>query len=76
VLWGTYYWNLAVREGLPLSSDCIDLRGEMCQWLRARVGTVEDCAGRLGVSAGPLRFAGRGGRRLAGLAAVLQAVCA
>jgi tRNA-uridine aminocarboxypropyltransferase len=75
VLWGTFYRNLAVREGLPLSPDCIDLRGEMCQWLRARVGTVEDCAGRLGVSAGPLRFPGRGGRRLAGLAAVLQAVC-
>jgi DTW domain-containing protein YfiP len=76
VLWGTYYRNLAEREGLSISSDCIDLRGEMCQWLRARVGTVEDCAGRLGVDAGSLRFAGRGGRRLAALAAVLQAVCA
>jgi DTW domain-containing protein YfiP len=77
VLWGTYYRNLAVREGLPLSPDCIDLRGEMCQWLRARVGTVEECAGRLGVNAvAPPRFVGRGGRRLAGLAAVLQAVCA
>jgi hypothetical protein len=75
VLWGTFYRNLAVREGLPLSPDCIDLRGEMCQWLRARVGTVEDCARRLGVSAGPSRLAGRGGRRLAGLSAVLQAVC-
>jgi DTW domain-containing protein YfiP len=74
VLWGTFYRNLAVREGLPLSPDCIDLRGEMCQWLRARVGTVEDCAGRMGLPAGPLRFAGRGGRRLAGIAAVLQAV--
>jgi hypothetical protein len=75
VLWGTFYRNLAVQEGLPLSPDCIDLRGEMCQWLRVRVGTVEDCAGRLGVGPTPLRIAGRGGRRLAGLAAVLQAVC-
>jgi DTW domain-containing protein YfiP len=76
VLWGTFYRNLAAQEGLPLSPDCIDLRGEMAQWLRVRVGTVEDCAGRLGVSALASSLAGRGGRRLAGLAAVLQAVCA
>ncbi|HXU83592.1 MAG TPA: tRNA-uridine aminocarboxypropyltransferase [Polyangia bacterium] len=74
VLWGTFYRNLAIGEGLPLSPDCIDLRGEMNQWLRVRVGTVEECAGRLGVSASP-SLAGRGGRRLAGLFAVLRAVC-
>lgn len=76
VLWGTFYRDLAMGEGLPLSPDCIDLRGEMSQWLHARVGTIEDCTGRLGVAASDLGFAGRGGRRLAGLAAVLQTVCA
>jgi DTW domain-containing protein YfiP len=76
VLWGTFYRDLAVAEGLPLSVDCIDLRGEMSQWLRARVGTIDECTRRLGVSMPAGRFAGRGGRRLAGLTAVLQAVCA
>jgi len=76
VLWGTFYRDLALGEGLPLSGDCIDLRGEMSQWLRCRVGTIEECSRRLGVPEVPRRFAGRGGRRLAGLTAVLQAVCA
>jgi hypothetical protein len=76
VLWGTFYRDLATREGLSLSANCIDLRGEMSQWLRARVGTIEDCLARLAISAPTSELAGRGGRRLAGLAAVLQAVCA
>jgi DTW domain-containing protein YfiP len=76
VLWGTFYRDLATREGLPLSPECIDLRGEMSQWLRARVGTIEECARRIGLDAVAPSFDGRGGRRLASLAAVLQAVCA
>jgi hypothetical protein len=76
VLWGTFYRDLAVEEGLPLSPDCIDLRGELSQFLRERVGTIEECTRRLGVVEVARRFAGRGGRRLAGLTAVLQAVCA
>jgi DTW domain-containing protein YfiP len=75
VLWGTFYRDLALREGLPLGTDCIDLRGEMSQWLRARVGTIEECTTRFDVHPVP-RFPGRGGRRLAGITAVLQAVCA
>ena len=75
VLWGTFYRDLALGEGLPLAPDCIDLRGEMSQWLRARVGTIEECTRRFDVHPLP-RFAGRGGRRLAGITAVLQAVCA
>jgi hypothetical protein len=47
----------------------------MSQWLRARVGTIEECTLRLGVAPSSLGFEGRGGRRLAGLAAVLKAVC-
>lgn len=76
VLWGTFYRDLAAGEGLPLSGNCIDLRGEVSQLLRARVGTIEECARRLGVHEVQPRFAGRGGRRLAELTAVLQAVCA
>jgi DTW domain-containing protein YfiP len=76
VLWGTFYRDLAEGEGLPLSPDCIDLRGEMSQWLRVRVGTVEECTRHLGVESAVVNVAGRGGRRLAGLTAVLQAVCA
>jgi DTW domain-containing protein YfiP len=76
VLWGTFYRDLAAREGLSLSSNCIDLRGEMSQWLRGRVGTIDECLRRLAVEVPPAELAGRGGRRLAGLAAVLHAVCA
>jgi DTW domain-containing protein YfiP len=77
VLWGTFYRDLAEREGLALSSICIDLRGEMAQWLRGRIGTIEECTRRLGIApVAPGALNGRGGRRLAGLAAVLQAVCA
>jgi DTW domain-containing protein YfiP len=76
VLWGTFYRDLARGEGLPLSPDCIDLRGEMSQWLRARVGTIEDCTRRLGVAPCDLGVFGRGGRRLGGLLAVVRAVCA
>jgi DTW domain-containing protein YfiP len=76
VLWGTFYRDLAVDEGLPLSPICIDLRGEMSQWLHGRVGTIDECTRRLGIAPATGVLAGRGGRRLAGLTAVLQAVCA
>jgi hypothetical protein len=76
VLWGTFYRDLALREGLPLSPDCIDLRSEMAQWLRGRVGTIEDCVQRMGLPPVVGPFGGRGGRRLGGLLAILQAICA
>jgi DTW domain-containing protein YfiP len=76
VLWGTFYRDLAVREGLPLGPVCIDLRGEMSQWLRGRVGTIEECLRRMSIQPSPAPLGGRAGRRLAGLTAIVQSVCA
>ncbi|MGZ3441309.1 MAG: tRNA-uridine aminocarboxypropyltransferase, partial [Polyangia bacterium] len=76
VQWGSFYTNLAASEGLKLARR-IDLRGELTQSsLRPRGGTLEECAVQLGTTVTPLGLDGRGGRRLAALVSVLEAICA
>lgn len=73
--WGSFYTSLAAADGLTLTPRRIDLRGELTQSsLRLRGGTLEDCAARLGLSIDPLGLDGRGGRRLAALAAIASAL--
>ena len=75
VQWGTFYANLARSDGVALPQQRIDLRGELTQSsLRQRGGTLEECVARLGAPVISLGLDGRGGRRLAALVAVLQAL--
>jgi hypothetical protein len=75
VLWGTYYRNLAVVDGLPLPFPSIDLRVEVSNLLRRRIGTLESCTAALDAPPFPIGLDGRGGRRLAALVGVLESIC-
>ncbi len=71
VHWGAFYRELAAGDGLQLAPGGFELRAAITQSLRRRVGTLEECASVLGITVSPLGLAGRGGRRLAALAAVV-----
>lgn len=74
VHWGVYYTRLAARDGLPLPTRSFDLRRELSQMSRQRVGTIEQGLARLAVEAPVLAPQGRGGRRLAALVAMVTAL--
>lgn len=77
VHWGSFQLALAAGEGLPMPRRRFDLRGELTQAaLRPPGGTLEDCVAQLGAPPPPLGFAGRGGRRLSALAALLSELVA
>ena len=74
VMWGTYYRDLALADGLPLSVPSMNLRDEVSRLLRRRFGTVEASMDPLGATPTPLALAGRGGRRLAALVGALESL--
>jgi hypothetical protein len=74
VMWGTYYRDLAVADGLPLAVPSMNLRDEVSRLLGLRFGTVEASMASLGAAPAPLALAGRGGRRLAALVGALQSL--
>jgi DTW domain-containing protein YfiP len=74
VAWGGFYRTLAASDGLALAPGGLELRAAVTQLLRRRLGTIEECAEVLGVEVSPLPLAGRGGRRLAALRAVVAAL--
>jgi DTW domain-containing protein YfiP len=74
VQWGMYYGELAAGEGLAVGGGRLDLRAEVSQMLRRRLGTVEACADVLNAAFAPPPGRGRGARRLAALVAVLRAL--
>jgi DTW domain-containing protein YfiP len=73
VQWGTYYGELAAGDGLAVGGR-LDLRAEVSQMLRQRLGTVEACAGVLAAAFAAPPGRGRGSRRLAALVAVVCAL--
>ena len=77
VQWGHYYSALAARDGLDLGSfdeDAIDLRPEVSQILKRRLGGVEQCLPALGLPPAIAALQGRGGGRLAALVAAVTAL--
>ena len=72
VMWGTYYRDLALADGLPLSVPSMNLRIEASRVLRRRFGTVEASLSSLGAKPTPLALSGRGGRRLSALVGALE----
>ena len=71
-VWGHYAVDLVEAEGLPLPAARLDLRPAVNAHLGARPRTIEDCAAHLEVGA-PASFAmGRGGARMAALAAIVE----
>jgi DTW domain-containing protein YfiP len=74
VQWGTFYGALAASDGLDLTTPAMDLRSEISQLLRRRMGTIDDCVAFLDTTPRSLGGAGRGGRRLDGMMAVLAAL--
>jgi DTW domain-containing protein YfiP len=74
VMWGTYYRDLALADGLPLSVPSMNLRDEVSRLLRRRFGTVEASMESLGATPVPLALPGRGGRRLAALVGALESL--
>jgi DTW domain-containing protein YfiP len=74
VMWGTYYRDLALADGLPLSVPSVNLRDEVSRLLRRRFGTVEASMESLGAAPSPLALAGRGGRRLSALVGALESL--
>lgn len=74
VMWGTFYRNLAVADGLPLVFPSVDLRIEASRLMRRRFGAIEKSMDPLGAIPAPLTLSGRGGRRLAALVGALDAL--
>ena len=72
VVWGTYYRDLAVADGLELALPTVDLREEASRILRRRLGTLDRCAAALDATPARLGLAGRGGRRLDALVGALE----
>jgi DTW domain-containing protein YfiP len=73
--WGSFPRDLAVRDGvLSPELPVIDLRTESAQWLHRKAGPVEAMAAALGGQAKSNLGQGRGGLRLANLAAVIRYV--
>lgn len=73
VQWGNFYATLATEAGVPISSRRIDVRGELSQTAqRQRGGTLEECTIKLDAPPVPLPIAGRAGRRLAALVALIE----
>jgi DTW domain-containing protein YfiP len=72
VVWGTFYRDLAAKDGLPLPRPTIDLREEAARALRRRLGNLDTCGTALGAAPTPLGLAGRGGRRLDALVGALE----
>jgi DTW domain-containing protein YfiP len=70
--WGHYAPALFVASGGYLPDRRVDLRAAARDFERARVGTLEEHLGRVGLAAGPPLAPGRAGRRLAQIAAVTR----
>jgi DTW domain-containing protein len=73
VTWGRYYRDLATTDGLALP-PALDLRAEVSQALRRRVGTLEEATTALGATPAALGITGRGGRRLAAMTGILKSL--
>jgi DTW domain-containing protein YfiP len=84
--WGSFYRDLAASEGLPGPMGRLDMRAEVSQAFRKRLGAVEDCAAALeALRSRPerdfdhgsralcatLALSGRAGRRLSALVSVV-----
>ena len=74
VMWGTYYRDLAVADGLPLPFPSLDLRVEASRLLRRRFGSIENSMAALDAASAPIALPGRGGRRLAALVGALESL--
>ena len=72
VVWGVFPLATLAADGLRLPNRHIDLRPVAGNVLRRRPGTVEECALQLELPAPQPLGAGRGGRRLARLCAVVD----
>jgi len=74
--WGRYSSDLAEAEGIALPPARLDVRTAASAYLGTRTGTLEDCSARLGLAVGPSLAVGRGGTRLAALAALVDKMIA
>lgn len=72
VLWGTFYRDLAAREGLAMPEHEIELREHASRIFKRKMGPLDRCSELVGSSPAPLALRGRGGRRLAALAGALE----
>ncbi len=71
--WGRYPLDVLASEGVRLPSTRFDVRPAVGAYFGTRAGAIEDCAQRIGVvPADAAELTGRGGARLAALAAVVQ----
>ena len=72
VLWGSFYKDLAVREGLRLDNLSLDLRDEAARIFKRKLGTLDMASASVGSTPSRLDLAGRGGRRLNALVGALR----
>jgi DTW domain-containing protein YfiP len=70
--WGRFPLDLLEAEGVALPAARLDMRPALGTYLGARPGAIEDCTARLGLETPPPFAIGRGGERLAALAAVVD----
>lgn len=70
--WGRYPLDVLESEGLRLPPVRFDARPAIGVYFDMRAGAVEECAARLGLAASVPLGLGRGGTRLAALAAIIQ----
>lgn len=74
--WGRYSSDLVEAEGVALPPARLDLRMAASAYLGARAGSIEDCSARMGLAVEASFAAGRGGTRLAALAAIVEKMMA
>jgi len=68
--WGRFPLDVLEREGLPLPAARVDMRPAAAAFLGVRAGAVEECVARMGMEPASATAPGRGGERLAALAAI------
>jgi DTW domain-containing protein YfiP len=70
--WGRFPLDVLEAEGVALPAARLDMRPALGSYLGTRPGAIEDCTARLGLEPPPPFALGRGGVRLAALAAVVD----
>ena len=74
--WGRFPLDLLESEGVSLSGTRVDVRPAVGVAFGMRAGAIEDCTARLGLPPAQPLATGRGGSRLATLAAIVDKLMA
>jgi DTW domain-containing protein len=74
--WGHYSSDLVEAEGVALPPVRLDLRTVASAYLGTRAGSIEGCSARMGLPLGASFAMGRGGTRLAAMAAIVEKMLA